>query len=137
MSFITWYLLIRWCLIEKFNRIGNVSLIVVDGISIQDYLENVDYLPGLNQFSIKVDVISTHSYDGDVVTDISAVSLSDSDRASLIRSKLHLSIEKSRNDGRQFLNAKFLRRLKSKIQNCIELDWNLERAICSQPNVTK
>lgn len=101
-------LLNRWCLIEKFNRIGNVSLIVVDGLSIQDYLENAEYLPGLNQFSIKVDVISTHSYDGDVVTDISAVSLSDSDRASLIRSKLHSVIKKSTNDGWKFLNAKIL-----------------------------
>lgn len=91
---------IRWCLIEKFNRIGNVSLIVVDGLSMQDYLENADYLPFLNHFSIKVDVISSYSYDGDIVTDISAVSLSDGDRASLIRSKFLAFIEESSNDER-------------------------------------
>lgn len=88
IEFFDEFVFYRWCLIEKFNRIANVTLIVVDGLSMHDYLENIDYFPFLNQFPIKVDVISSHSYDGDVITDISAVSLSDSDRASLIRSKL-------------------------------------------------
>ncbi|XP_065224759.1 RNA exonuclease 5 isoform X2 [Planococcus citri] len=75
----------RWCLIEKFNKIENVNLIVAEGLSIDDYLENESSFKFLNKhFSVKVEVISSYTYDGDVISDLSAVCISDNDRASLL-----------------------------------------------------
>ncbi|XKL63149.1 hypothetical protein PGB90_005513 [Kerria lacca] len=65
-------------------RVGNVNLIVIEGLSVEDYINNEDKFPFLNQFSVKVEVISPFSYDGDIVTDLSAVSISDNDHASLL-----------------------------------------------------
>lgn len=74
-------------MIEKFNRIGNVTLIVLEGLSLDDYLENEDKFPFLSQFGTKVEFITPFSYEGDVVTDISAVSIADNDKASLLKSR--------------------------------------------------
>lgn len=79
--------LCRWCIIEKFTRISNVVCIVFEGISLEDFLENRDKFHFLNQFTNKVEVISPFTYDGDIVSDLSAVSLADNDRASLLKSK--------------------------------------------------
>ena len=76
-------------MIEKFNRIGNVTLIVLEGLSldVDDYLESEDKFPYLNQFGTKVEFITPFSYEGDVITDISAVLIADNDKASLLKSR--------------------------------------------------
>ncbi len=60
---------------------------VVEGLSLNDYIRNEDQFPFLNKLSVKVDVISPFNYDGDIVADLSAVSIADNDRASLLDSK--------------------------------------------------
>lgn len=76
----------RWCLIEKFNKIENVSLIVAEGLCVDDYLQNEDSFKFISKhFSVKVEVISSYSYDGDVISDLSAVCISDNDKAGLLK----------------------------------------------------
>lgn len=53
-----------------------------------DYLQNEDSFKFLSKhFSVKVEVISSYSYDGNVISDLSAVCISDNDRDSLLKSE--------------------------------------------------
>lgn len=91
LDFVFVRILRRWCCIEKFTRIQTITLTVIEGISSNDFVANRHNLPSLESlFAIKVDVVTPSSYEGDIVTDIVAISMIDNDRNSLLTSNTAL-----------------------------------------------
>lgn len=66
----------RWCALEKYNKLENTNLIIVENISLYHYISQESNFPFLSStFDHKLEIITPASYRSDIVQDLSMVPL--------------------------------------------------------------
>ncbi|KAJ8958109.1 hypothetical protein NQ318_006038 [Aromia moschata] len=66
----------RWCALEKYNRLVNVNLLIVENISLYHFTSHESHFPFLSAtFEHKLEIITPNSYKSDIVKDLSMVPL--------------------------------------------------------------
>lgn len=66
----------RWCALEKFNKLINTNILIVENVSLYHYTTNESQFPFLSStFETKLEMITPTSYRSDIVQDLSMVPL--------------------------------------------------------------
>lgn len=66
----------RWCALEKHNRLINTNVIIVENISLYEFVANESQFPFLSStFEHKLEIITPASHSGDIIKDLSMVPL--------------------------------------------------------------
>ncbi|CAH1958806.1 unnamed protein product [Acanthoscelides obtectus] len=77
----------RWCALDKYNRLTNTNLLVIENVSLYDFLNHESLLPFLSStFDHKLEMITPASYKSDIVKDLSMVPLTGSQMKKFINS---------------------------------------------------
>ncbi|XP_023018743.2 RNA exonuclease 5 isoform X1 [Leptinotarsa decemlineata] len=67
----------RWCALEKYNRLENTNLLIIENISLYHFTAHESLFPFLSsKFDKKLEMITPASYNSDIVKDLSMVPLS-------------------------------------------------------------
>lgn len=75
----------RWCQLEKYNRLSNVTVLIIENVSLYHYEGFESYFPFLStNFDYKIEIISPFSYNSDFVKELSMVPLSATQMRKLI-----------------------------------------------------
>lgn len=70
------YLLFRWCSLEKYNRLLNVTVLVLENVSLYHYEAFESHFPFTSSsFDHKLEIISPFAYNSDFVKELSMVPL--------------------------------------------------------------
>nr|CAH7712499.1 unnamed protein product [Callosobruchus chinensis] len=71
------YLPSRWCNLEKYNRLVNTNVLVIENVSLYHFVAYESLFPFLSSaFDHKLEMITPASYKSDIVKDLSMVPLS-------------------------------------------------------------
>ncbi|CAG9861278.1 unnamed protein product [Phyllotreta striolata] len=66
----------RWCALDKYNRLINTNLIIVENVSLYHFTAHESMFPFLSSyFEHKVEMITPSSYNSDIIKDLSMVPL--------------------------------------------------------------
>lgn len=66
----------RWCQLDKFTKLENTNVLIVENVSLYDYMSHESMFSFLNsKFSHKVEIITPGAYKGDIVQDLATVPL--------------------------------------------------------------
>uniref|UniRef100_A0A1B6EF18 Exonuclease domain-containing protein n=1 Tax=Clastoptera arizonana TaxID=38151 RepID=A0A1B6EF18_9HEMI len=75
----------RWAHIEKATEISHTVLLLIEGVSVYDYITTESICPNLSTMDIRVEMVSPFSYGGSIVEEICSVPLSKTQKAKLER----------------------------------------------------
>uniref|UniRef100_A0A0K8S9A1 Exonuclease domain-containing protein n=2 Tax=Lygus hesperus TaxID=30085 RepID=A0A0K8S9A1_LYGHE len=95
-----------WVSLKFPSKISKVVCVIVDGVSMSDYLLQEDQLPALKSFQFQMEVITPYAYGGEFSKEFWTVPLSRTQRAKLI--KKFGSLEKANLKGEAFESLKKL-----------------------------
>ena len=66
----------RWCRLEKYSKITRTYVLIVEDVSVDDYLQHRESFPFIDlKFPYKFEVLNPASYGHDIVEEISDVAL--------------------------------------------------------------
>lgn len=66
----------RWCALDKFNKLQNTNVLIVENVSLYHFSSNENQFPFLSKmFDNKLEIITPNSYRSDIVQDLSMVPL--------------------------------------------------------------
>ncbi|CAH1155330.1 unnamed protein product [Phaedon cochleariae] len=66
----------RWCALDKYSRLVNTNVLIVENISVYNFMSNECMFPFLSStFEHKLEMITPASYNSDIVKDLSMVPL--------------------------------------------------------------
>nr|CAH7712498.1 unnamed protein product [Callosobruchus chinensis] len=81
------YLPSRWCNLEKYNRLVNTNVLVIENVSLYHFVAYESLFPFLSSaFDHKLEMITPASYKSDIVKDLSMVPLSGTQMKKFINS---------------------------------------------------
>lgn len=76
----------RWCKLEKHSKISHTVVFVIEGLSVDHYLQNKPVLEHLSStLDHKLEIITPISYGGSIVDELIAVPLSGTQKKNLIK----------------------------------------------------
>lgn len=88
----------KWCKLEKYNHISHVSVLVIEGLSSQDYLEHESILKVIeSNLDNRLEFISPLSYGGSITEELIAVPISGVQKFKLLRKfeSMDVALERS------------------------------------------
>lgn len=66
----------RWCALDKYNKLINTNILIVENVSLYHYVSNESQFPFLSaKFENKLEMITPNAYRSDIVKDLSMVPL--------------------------------------------------------------
>lgn len=66
----------RWCALEKYSKLVNTNILIVENMSLYHYSSNESNFPFLStKFDNKLEIITPNSYSSDIVQELSMVPL--------------------------------------------------------------
>ncbi|KAF2892913.1 hypothetical protein ILUMI_13249 [Ignelater luminosus] len=66
----------RWCQLDKYNKLVNTNILIIENVSLYDYQSHESMFSFLNsKFQHKVEIITPGAYKGDIVQDLATVPL--------------------------------------------------------------
>lgn len=61
----------RWCQLDKFNKLQNTCVVVVESLSMYDYISHESLFPFISStFEIKLEFLNPESYSGNFIQDL-------------------------------------------------------------------
>ncbi|KRT82027.1 hypothetical protein AMK59_5758, partial [Oryctes borbonicus] len=84
----------RWCQLDKFNRLQNTCVLVVENLSMYDYLTNESLFPfTTSNFATKLEFLNPEGYSANFIQDLIMVPITSSQMRKYI--SIHGSLEKA------------------------------------------
>lgn len=66
----------RWCALEKYSKLINTNILIIENVSLYHYTSHESQFPFLStNFDNKLEIITPNSYHSDIVKDLSMVPL--------------------------------------------------------------
>ncbi|CAH0547861.1 unnamed protein product [Brassicogethes aeneus] len=65
----------RWCALDKYNKLANFNLLIVENVSLYHFSAHESMFPNLNNFTHQLEVVTPKAYMSDIVRDLSMVPL--------------------------------------------------------------
>ncbi|XP_050309747.1 RNA exonuclease 5 isoform X2 [Anthonomus grandis grandis] len=76
----------RWCNLERYNRLSNTTLLIIENLSLYEYESNESRFPFIStNFDHKIELISPYAFNSDMVKELSMVPLSATQMRKLIK----------------------------------------------------
>lgn len=66
----------RWCALEKYTKLANTNVLIVENVSLYNYVTHESKMPFLSStFDHKLEIMTSSSYHSDIVRDLLMVPL--------------------------------------------------------------
>lgn len=81
----------RWCQFEKHNRVSHTVVLLVEGLSLYDYLAHQSCFPRLNAaFTSRLEVVTPSAYDGNFVEELALIPMTHNKEMAMIKRECDL-----------------------------------------------